>query len=79
MGAVEAITAAMHRHLGSARVQEHACGAMYALISSNKANKMRARRVGAQALTISALKAHPGNKRVLEEARNLMEHIIKGE
>jgi hypothetical protein len=49
---------------------------MYTLISGNKENKTRARRVGAQALVESAMTAHSGNGKVGEEARDLLEQIL---
>ena len=74
-GAVEVLVEAMRRHGDSPGVQSSACVALYFLIEDNAENKARALHEGAKRLAKAALKAHPSNKRVVHEARDLLTQI----
>eukprot|EP00740_Mantoniella_antarctica_P007559 CAMPEP_0181363320 /NCGR_PEP_ID=MMETSP1106-20121128/8638_1 /TAXON_ID=81844 /ORGANISM="Mantoniella antarctica, Strain SL-175" /LENGTH=93 /DNA_ID=CAMNT_0023477655 /DNA_START=1 /DNA_END=282 /DNA_ORIENTATION=- len=74
-GAVEAVVDAMRRHTESPGVQSSAMCALYFLTEDNEENKTRALHEGAKRLAEAALKAHPSNKRVVHEARDLLTQI----
>jgi len=74
-GAVEALVKAMRRHTESPGVQSSACVSLYFLTEDNVENKTRALHEGARNLAKAALKAHPSNKRVVLEARDLLTQI----
>jgi hypothetical protein len=65
----------MRRHPESPGVQSSACVALYFLTEDNADNKARALHEGAKSLAEAALKAHPGNRRVVHEARDLLVQI----
>jgi hypothetical protein len=74
-GAIETLVEAMRRHTRSPGVQSSACVALYLLTEDNVENKARALHEGAKRLAKAALKAHPSNKRVVREARDLLTQI----
>jgi hypothetical protein len=56
-------------------VQSSACLALYFLTDDNAENKARALHAGAKRLAKAALQAHPSNKKVVREARDLLTQI----